>query len=96
MTNISASDIQHLATLSGLSLADNEVESLRSDIEKIISYINMLDELDVDSVEPTYQVTDLMNVSREDVVDQSLVEPGDLLKLSAESSDNQIKVPKVL
>lgn len=96
MTSITTSDISHLATLSGLSLADDETESLRADIENIISYINTLDELDVSGVEPTYQVTDLVNVMREDVVDQSGVTREQLLGLAAESVDTQIKVQKVL
>lgn len=96
MTKILASDVQHLAALSGLSLADEEIEPLRADMEKIIDYINKLDELDVSGVEPTYQVGDLVNVMREDEVDQSEVSRRQLLDLAPESLENQIKVPKVL
>ena len=59
MTTISTSDIQHLASLSSLALADNEVDGLRQDLEKIITYIEKLKELDTTDVEPTYQVTGL-------------------------------------
>lgn len=96
MTKILASDIQHLAALSGLSLDEDEIEPLRADIEKIVSYVNKLDELDVSGVEPTYQVTDLANVMREDEVDQSEATREQLIELAPESLDGQIKVPKVL
>ena len=46
MTNISTSDIQHLAGLSSLALADDEVDGLRQDLENIIGYIEQLGELD--------------------------------------------------
>ena len=96
MTNISASDIEHLAVLSGLSLTENEEQLLSQDIRKIISYVDKLDELNVEGVEPTYQVTDLINVSREDNIAPGGVQRGELLALAPEVADNQVKVPKVL
>lgn len=96
MTSISTSDIAHLATLSGISLTDQEQESLTGDIEKILNYVDKLGELDLDGVESTYQVTDLVNISSKDEVDQSQVGRDELLSLSPETLDNQKKVPKVL
>ena len=68
MITISTSDIQHLASLSSLALTDDETDGLRQDLENIIGYIEQLGELDVSGVEPTYQVTGLSNVWREDEV----------------------------
>ena len=96
MTSISTSDIRHLTTLSGISLAAEEQESLGKDIEKIIDYIKMLDELDVEGVEPTYQVTGLSRVYRADEVDQVGVSPQQLLELAPDVQDEQVKVPQVL
>ena len=95
MTNISTSDIQHLASLSSLALADDEVDGLRQDLENIIGYIEQLGELDTSGVEPTYQVTGLENVWREDEV-QSGISRDELLELAPEKQNNQVKVPKVL
>lgn len=95
MTNISISDIQHLASLSSLALADDEVDGLRQDLENIIGYIEQLGELDTSGVEPTYQVTGLENVWREDEV-QSGISAEKLLKLAPEKQNNQVKVPQVL
>lgn len=96
MDSISISDVQHLAQLSNLSLSNEEAESLRIDIDKILKYIESLKELDTDGVEPTYQVTDLQNVYREDEVVESGIEKNDLLKLAPDSNDDSIIVPKVL
>lgn len=95
MTNISTSDIQHLAGLSSLALADDEVDGLRQDLENIIGYIEQLGELDTSGVEPTYQVTGLENVWREDEV-QSGISRDELLELAPEKQNNQVKVPQVL
>ena len=92
----SASDSQYLAGLSGLALSDAETEALDDDIDSIINYITMLDELDVTGVEPTYQVTDLQNVWRQDEVVDSDVTREQLLSLAPEVLDSQVKVPQVL
>ena len=96
MTQISLEDVHHLAQLSSLQLDDGEAEALRTDLEGILGYIDQLSELDTSGVEPTYQVTDLQNVWREDEVDTYGIERDALLTLAPESEDNQIKVPKVL
>ncbi|HEV7951962.1 MAG TPA: Asp-tRNA(Asn)/Glu-tRNA(Gln) amidotransferase subunit GatC [Candidatus Saccharimonadales bacterium] len=96
MTAISRNDVQHLAQLSSLQLTDDELSSLQTDIGNILGYIEQLSELDTTGVEPTYQVTDLENISREDVVITSDVTREQLLALSTASVSNQVKVPKVL
>jgi aspartyl-tRNA(Asn)/glutamyl-tRNA(Gln) amidotransferase subunit C len=96
MTQISKDDVQYLARLSNLQLVDDEVDALRVDIENILGYIQQLSELDTTGVEPTYQVTDLENVWREDEIDDYGVNRETLIALAPESEADQIKVPKVL
>ena len=96
MSTITNDDVRHLAHLSSLQMSDAEAELLRVGIEKIINYINQLDNLDTDGVEPTYQVTGLQNVWRDDEIIDSSVSRRQLLALAAEQSDNCVKVPKVL
>jgi aspartyl-tRNA(Asn)/glutamyl-tRNA(Gln) amidotransferase subunit C len=96
MTQISHDDVQHLAQLSSLQLSDSEVSSLQGDLENIIGYIKQLDEIDTTGIEPTYQVTDLQNVWRQDVVDNYGIDTTTLLALAPATVSDQIKVPKVL
>jgi aspartyl-tRNA(Asn)/glutamyl-tRNA(Gln) amidotransferase subunit C len=96
MTQISRDDVQHLAQLSSLQLSDTEADSLTTDIENILGYVQQLAELNTDGVEPTYQVTDLDNVWRDDVVIDDGVSREQLLALSPDQANNQVKVPKVL
>ena len=96
MTAISRDDVLHLAQLSSLQLGDEEVDALQHNIGDILGYVAQLGELDTTGVEPTYQVTGLENVGRNDVVQQGEANREQLLALAPESQDNQVKVPKVL
>ena len=96
MSTITTDDVRHLAQLSNLQLADDEVENLRGDLENILGYIEQLSELDTSGVEPTYQVTGLENVWRDDEVQESDVTREQLLALAPEQTDSSVMVPKVL
>lgn len=96
MTQISRDDVQHLAHLSSLQLADDEIDSLRADIGNILGYVHQLSELDTTGVEPTYQVTDLENIWRDDTVIDYGVSREQLLALAPEATTDSVKVPKVL
>lgn len=96
MTQISNDDVQYLAQLSSLELSESEVQTLLADIPSILGYVELLSELDTNGVEPTYQVTDLQNVWRDDVVDTYGLERDALLAIAPEQLAHQIKVPKVL
>lgn len=96
MTQISRDDVQHLAQLSSLQLVDSEIDDLQQDISTILSYVEQLGELDTTGVEPTYQVTDLENVWRDDTIINDTVTREQLLDLSYAPLNHQIKVPKVL
>jgi len=96
MTQISRDDVLHLAQLSSLELADSEIDGLQTDISNILGYVEQLDKLDTNGVEPTYQVTGLSNVWRDDKVINYGVTREELLARAPESVDFQVKVPKVL
>lgn len=93
---IKREDILHLADLSDFSLSEAEVESLGQDLQGIIGYISQLEELDTNNIEPTYQVFEMENVWREDKILPQDATREELLALTKEEKDNQIKVPKVL
>ncbi|MBQ6486308.1 Asp-tRNA(Asn)/Glu-tRNA(Gln) amidotransferase subunit GatC [Candidatus Saccharibacteria bacterium] len=93
---ITREDILHLAKLSNFSLSEDEIKSLGTDLENIIGYISELNELDTEGVEPTYQVFEMENVWRDDEIKEQEASREDLLNLTTESAQDQIKVPKVL
>lgn len=95
MTKVSKDDIQKLADMSRISLTEAECTSLTKDITQLISYVDMLQELDAKDIEPTYSIGTLQNVWREDTVQQNLTST-QLLKATDDRVNEQIKVPKVL
>jgi aspartyl-tRNA(Asn)/glutamyl-tRNA(Gln) amidotransferase subunit C len=96
MTQISRDDVLHLAQLSSLKLDETEIDNLTIDIGNILGYVKKLDNLNTEGVEPTYQVTGLSNVWREDNIIDYGTSREALLDLAPESLDNCVKVPKVL
>jgi aspartyl-tRNA(Asn)/glutamyl-tRNA(Gln) amidotransferase subunit C len=96
MTQISRDDVLHLAQLSSLELAEDEIDGLTTDIGNILGYVEQLGQLDTSGVEPTYQVTGLQSVWRDDQVINYGVTREELLARSKEVVDFQVKVPKVL
>lgn len=93
---IKREDIIHLADLSNFHLSEKEIDSLGKDLQSIIKYVSQLDELDTEGIEPTYQVFEMENVWREDEIMPQDASREDLLAMTREEKDNQIKVPKVL
>ena len=95
--NITKDEVKHLAKHSNISLSESEVENLRGDLENIVNYINQLNELDTENVEPTYSVSENQNIWREDEIDNYGVGKEELLALAGENIEaGQVKVPKVL
>ncbi len=96
MKAITTDDVRHLAQLSNVQVSDGEIESLRGDLSNILDYINQLKDVDTTGVEPTYQVTGLENVTRDDDIDDGGVTSDQLLALAPEQSEHSVKVPQVL
>lgn len=94
--NVDVETISHLAELSNFSVSEEEALSLQKDLGEILKYVSQLDEVDVSDIEPTYQVFEMENVWREDEILKQEASREDLLNLSVETKDNQVKVPKVL
>ena len=93
---VESEDVRHLAELSNFSVSETEVESLKKDLGAIVKYISQLDELNTEGVEPTYQVFAMENVWRADEILPQDATREELLALTVEEKDHQIKVPKVL
>lgn len=96
MSKLSRDDVLKLAALSKLTLSDDEVEKLRGELSEILNYVEMLNQVDVEGLQPTYQVTGLQNVTRPDEPRDYGYKPEDLLKNAPAVQDNQFKVKRVL
>jgi len=86
-----------VADLARLDLSEQELELYGEQLSNILVFVDQLSEVDTSNVEPTAQVTGLLNVLREDeVFDWDNDERIETLKQAAELEDGQVKVRKVL
>ena len=65
---ISDETIEYVGILAKLELSDTEKEDAKADMEKMLDYIDTLNELDTSGIEPMSHVFQVNNVYREDVV----------------------------
>lgn len=68
-------DVAHVAKLANLPLKPDEEVKFQKQFEETLKTIAVINELDTQGVEPTSQVTGLVNVTREDVIDPSRILP---------------------
>ena len=87
--------IDYVGILAKLKLSPQEREDAKADMQKMLDYIDKLNELDTDGVEPMSHVLPVRNVFREDVVTN-----GDsrekMLANAPEQKDGQYQVPKTV
>ena len=96
MAELSRDDVLKLAQLARLQLADDEVETFKNELDEILHYVELLDNVDVSGFEPTSQVTGLVNVTRDDTIRAYGYRPEDLLKNVPTTQDGQIKVKRMI
>jgi len=66
MSDIKKEDIQHVAKLARISIEDVELSRYADELIKIIEYVDMLNQVDTDDIEPTYSVCQNINRYRPD------------------------------
>ena len=84
-----------MAKLSNIGLSDAEVASLAPELDTILKLVEQLETVKTDEVEPTDQVTGLVDVFRPDEVRPGNVSRDDLLKNAPDQQDGYIKVHRV-
>jgi aspartyl-tRNA(Asn)/glutamyl-tRNA(Gln) amidotransferase subunit C len=77
-------------------LTDKETERFRRELSEILTYVEMLDTVNTEGLKPTYQVTGLKNVMRDDAIIDYQAKPADLLKGAPASENRQFKVKRVI
>ena len=93
--SVTRKDVEHIAELARLKFKDEELENFTSQLNEILEYMEKLNELDTDNVEPLSHPVEAQNVFREDGVKPS-VKREDALKNAHEKDDEFFKVPKVI
>ncbi|MEI6054878.1 MAG: Asp-tRNA(Asn)/Glu-tRNA(Gln) amidotransferase subunit GatC [Lentisphaerota bacterium] len=89
-------DVSYVAALARLKINEEEQSSLQKDMNEIVTYIDMLSELDVSTVQPTMYAIDMKNVWREDICIPSDVKNTIIKNAPANIDGELIKVPQVI
>lgn len=95
MSKITTEEVRRIAALAHIGLTDDQIPHFATELDQIMGFVEQLAAVDVDSIEPTDQVTGLVDVWRDDEVKPGLTH--DDLKLNAPDwQDGQFKVKRVL
>ena len=87
--------VNNIAQLARLRFKDDEREEIKQDLQKMIAFIEKLNELDTGGVEPLLHMSDNVNVLREDIAEGSVTRQ-EALSNAATHDEQFFKVPKVI
>jgi aspartyl-tRNA(Asn)/glutamyl-tRNA(Gln) amidotransferase subunit C len=93
--SVTLQQVESIAALAKLTFSDEEKETFVEQFNQILQYIEKLNELDTEDVEPTYNVLDLKNVTRADVAKPWLTQE-EALANAPKSKHGFFSVPKVI
>jgi aspartyl-tRNA(Asn)/glutamyl-tRNA(Gln) amidotransferase subunit C len=96
MAKLTRDDVLKLARLARIDLKDEEVAEFESEFNEILKYVEQLQAVDIEGLQPTSQVTGLQNVTRDDEERDYGYAPEDLLKNVPKVKDNQIQVKRMI
>ena len=92
---VTVEDVRRVANLARLQFSDDEEEKLVLELNRILQYMEKLNELDTDGVEPTSHVVPMVNAFRTDVA-ESFPHLQDLLEQAPEMQERYFRVPRIL
>lgn len=92
---IDKAQVEHIARLARLSIPEEEKEALSGQLSAILGYMEKLNSLNTEGIEPTSHVLEIANVFRDDEPIPSL-SPDDAISNAPERSDSFYKVPKII
>jgi aspartyl-tRNA(Asn)/glutamyl-tRNA(Gln) amidotransferase subunit C len=92
---IDTKTIEKMAYLSRIELSQNEKENLAEEAEKILEWMDKLNELDTSEIEPLYHIHNNKNTMREDK-SMNTLSRDEALYNSPVKDQKYFKVPKVI
>ena len=92
---ITKEDVEKIAELAKLDVSEDEIEMYRSHLDQILDYVQKLNELDTENIEPTYYVQHSGDVLREDKAKSSLPREKALENAPAQTK-GFVRVPRVI
>jgi aspartyl-tRNA(Asn)/glutamyl-tRNA(Gln) amidotransferase subunit C len=95
LATITQQDVEYVANLAQLTLDDAFKQRLVGELSNILNYIEKLNQLDTEGIEPMMHVQPLTNVFRADEIQPSL--PREIVMRTAPKHDDEyFLVPRIL
>lgn len=92
---LSDAEVRHVAMLARLALTDDQVETLRNELNSILGHIDTIQQLDLEGVEPMTHAIPVVNETRPDVACPGLSH--DLALLNAPDAENgAFRIPRIV
>lgn len=92
---LSDSEVRHVAMLARLALTDEQVDTLKNELNSILGHIDTIQQLDLEGVEPMTHAVSVVNETREDVARPGL--PREMaLKNAPEQQDGAFLIPRIV
>ena len=92
---VTIKEVKKIAKLAKLEFADEEIEKFTYQMNEILDYMQKLNEINTDNVEPLYHIIEPGNVLRDDEAKPSC-EREEMLKNAPIKSDGFIIVPRII
>ena len=92
---VTAKLIDNLAELARLRFNEAEKAEIKNDLQRMIAFVEKLQEVDTTGTEPLLHMTDAMNAFREDEVKGSM-QKATALANAPDANSDYFKVPKVI
>lgn len=93
--SVTITDVEKIAALARLKFSEKEKIKLQDDLNKVLGYIDQLNELDLQNIEPIENINETENVLRKDEAIKWLTTE-EALKNAPSKTGKFFKVPKVL
>ena len=88
MSKLTLEDVRHVAKLANLPLTEKEEIKFKEQLSEIISYIDQLTQINTKNITPTSQTTGLINISRNDQIEEENSLTQDEVLSGTEEVDN--------
>lgn len=92
---VNKENVEYMADLAKLKFADGELDSFTENINKVINYLEILNEVNIDNVEDTYEVNEHFQKLRGDEAKEGLTRE-EVLKNSIENQYGYFKILKIV
>lgn len=92
---IDSNSVKKIAHLARLEFNDEGTEKMKKDMTQILDWVEQLNEVETDGIEPLTTMSSEVNVLREDIVGEHLSREQGLQNAPQRDSD-YFRVPKVL